>query len=103
MKPMVVVVLAAVVLRWCQSSGSGAEACQPGGVMLPCRPCCHVRTAACVALLSRCLPAAALGQGWEVDAPTGLVLVKQGPAAQVEAATQKQLQRLAEYVVHLES
>eukprot|EP00887_Chlorella_sp_A99_P002720 scaffold6.g2720.t1 len=46
---------------------------------------------------------AALDQGWEVDAPSGLVLVKQRPAPQAEAATQHQLQRLAEYVVHLET
>lgn len=47
--------------------------------------------------------AVALEAGWEVDEPSGLVLVKQRPAAGGEAATQQQLQRLAEYVVHLEA
>jgi hypothetical protein len=48
-------------------------------------------------------PAVAAEQGWEVDAATGLVLVKAKQAAAQGRASQQQLQRLAEYVVHLEA
>ncbi|GAB4820900.1 hypothetical protein N2152v2_007946 [Parachlorella kessleri] len=42
-------------------------------------------------------------QGWELDEASGLLLVKSRPAASQAHASQQQLQRLAEFVVHLEA
>ena len=47
--------------------------------------------------------AVAKGQGWELDAASGLLLVKSRSAALQAHASQQQLQRLAEFVVHLEA
>lgn len=65
----------------------------------------HLSSAKLGTLLGLSQPEAlqiAAAQGWEADSASGVILVKRTVSQAQAHATEQQLQRLAEYVVHLE-